>query len=109
VRAARTEGIKAGLFRPITLNPFPYRQIEALSKRVKSILVVEMNTGQMLDDVQRAVAGRVPVEFFGRMGGVVPFQDEIQAELRRITHTPMALGADPRQAWMDRLGKLILN
>jgi 2-oxoglutarate ferredoxin oxidoreductase subunit alpha len=109
VRAARADGIKAGLFRPISLSPFPFQQIEAIAEKAKSILVVEMNAGQMLDDVQRAVGGRIPVEFYGRMGGVVPFQDEILGELRRIEHSPMALGADPRQAWMERLGKLILN
>lgn len=109
VRAARAAGIKAGLFRPISLSPYPYRQIEEIAGRAQSILVVEMNSGQMLDDVQRAVSGRIPVEFYGRMGGVVPFQDEILAEIERMARTPLALGADPRQAWMDRLGKLIMN
>jgi 2-oxoglutarate ferredoxin oxidoreductase subunit alpha len=109
VRAARQEGIKAGLFRPISLSPFPTEQIRKLADTAKSILVVEMNAGQMLDDVQRAVGDRVPVEFYARMGGIVPFQDEILGELRRMTHSPMPLGADPRQAWMDRISKLILN
>ena len=77
VRAARQKGIKVGLLRPITVSPFPSAVIEQLATRVSAFLVVEMNTGQMLDDVRLAVKGRVPVEFYGRLGGVVPFPDEI--------------------------------
>ncbi|MEN6409505.1 MAG: 3-methyl-2-oxobutanoate dehydrogenase subunit VorB, partial [Anaerolineaceae bacterium] len=67
VRQARAEGIKVGLMRPITLSPFPYERIAELSKHCKSMLVVEMNGGQMLRDVQMAVSERIPVEFYGRM------------------------------------------
>ena len=74
---ARKEGIKAGLIRPITLWPFPYKQIERLSKKVKGILVVELNAGQMIEDVRLAVEGRVPVKHFGRMGGIVPNPSEV--------------------------------
>lgn len=81
VRTARAEGIKVGLFRPISLSPFPYAQIEALADKTHSVLVAEMNSGQMLEDVQRALKGRVPIEFYGRMGGMVPFPDEILAEI----------------------------
>jgi 2-oxoglutarate ferredoxin oxidoreductase subunit alpha len=100
VRAARAAGIPVGLFRPVTLSPYPIEQVREISKHASAILVVEMNTGQMLDDVLRAVGGRVPVEFYGRMGGIVPFPDEILGEIQRIAAGPVSLNGDPRQAWM---------
>jgi 2-oxoglutarate ferredoxin oxidoreductase subunit alpha len=102
VRAARAEGIPAGLLRPITLSPFPTPQIVALAGKARAILVVEMNSGQMLDDVRLAVGGRTPVEFYGRMGGMTPFPDEILAEIQRIARQPVVPNGDPRQAWMKR-------
>ncbi|MFZ5808996.1 MAG: 3-methyl-2-oxobutanoate dehydrogenase subunit VorB [Chloroflexota bacterium] len=107
VRSARAEGIKVGLLRPITLSPFPFAQVEEVVKTAKSILVVEMNAGQMLDDIQRAVMGRVPVEFYGRMGGMVPFPDEILDEIRRMNREAIPLGGDPRQRWMQRFAPVI--
>ncbi|PWH19039.1 MAG: 3-methyl-2-oxobutanoate dehydrogenase subunit beta [Anaerolineae bacterium] len=107
VRAARAEGIKVGLLRPITLSPFPAPQIENLIQRVKGFLVVEMNAGQMLDDVLKVVKGRVPVEFYGRMGGMVPFPDEILAEIQRMSREDIPLDGDPRQRWMKRLAPVI--
>ena len=89
VRAARAEGIPVGLFRPISLSPFPTNEILKLCDRTEGFLVVEMNTGQMLEDVRLAVAGRRPVEFYGRMGGVMPFPDEILAEIRRMAQGEM--------------------
>ena len=83
VKAAREEGIKVGLLRPISLYPYPYQQVSDLSKRVKSLLVVEMNGGQMLDDVRLAAEGRVPVNFYGRMGGMVPMPDEVLDAIRK--------------------------
>ena len=77
VEIAREQGIKVGLFRPITLFPFPEKQIAALSKKVKGILVAEINAGQMVQDVRLAVNGAVPVEQFGRLGGIVPDPEEI--------------------------------
>nr|MBN1229088.1 3-methyl-2-oxobutanoate dehydrogenase subunit VorB [Anaerolineae bacterium] len=77
VEEAREEGMKVGLLRPQTLYPFPDDRISELADYVDSVLVVEMNAGQMLDDVRLAVGGQVPVSFFGRMGGVVPMPDEI--------------------------------
>ncbi|MEC4175968.1 3-methyl-2-oxobutanoate dehydrogenase subunit VorB [Adlercreutzia sp. R7] len=77
VNAAREQGIKAGLLRPITLWPFPERAVEDLVPRTKAFLSVEMNMGQMVEDVRLAVAGRVPVEFYGRAGGVIPTPDEV--------------------------------
>jgi len=103
VRTARAEGIKVGLFRPISLNPFPTPQLTELSKQAQSMLVVEMNTGQMLDDVRLAVENRVPVEFYGRPGGMVPYPDEILGEIRRIAQQPVPLGGDPRLRWLQRL------
>lgn len=74
----REEGIKAGLLRPITLFPFPKKQIDELTKRenVKGFLTVEMSAGQMVEDVRLAVNGRKPVEFYGRQGGIVPTPEE---------------------------------
>lgn len=77
IETARAKGIKVGLFRPITLWPFPTKEISAMSKRVKGILVVEINAGQMTTDVKIAVNGSIPVEHFGRLGGIVPDPDEI--------------------------------
>jgi 2-oxoglutarate ferredoxin oxidoreductase subunit alpha len=74
---AREKGIKVGVFRPITLFPFPYNELSKLSERVKGFQVVEMNAGQMVEDVRLAVNGKVPVEFLGRMGGIIPSVDEI--------------------------------
>lgn len=107
VRAAREEGISVGLFRPVTLSPFPVKQLDALSRCVKGILVVEMNAGQMLDDVLRTVKGRVPVEFYGRMGGVMPFPDEIQNEIRRLVQGSHSSSDDPRRSWLDRFGGVL--
>ena len=103
VRNARAEGIKVGLFRPISVSPFPFPQIEELVKTTQSILVTEMNTGQMLEDVRMAVKGRVPIEFYARLGGIVPYPDEILGEIRRLVHEPKSPDGDPRQRWMQRL------
>ena len=84
VNAAREQGIKAGLVRPITLWPFPTRAIEALVPTAKAFLDVEMNMGQMVEDVRLAVAGRVPVEFFGRTGGVIPTPVEVLAQIEDL-------------------------
>jgi 2-oxoglutarate ferredoxin oxidoreductase subunit alpha len=102
VRTARAEGIKVGLLRPVSLNPFPATQVEALAKRAQTILVVEMNSGQMLDDVRLAVHNQCPVEFYGRMGGIVPFPDEVLDEIHRISKEKIPLGGDPRRRWMLR-------
>ena len=92
VKAAREEGIKVGLLRPISLYPYPYAAVGQLARRVKSLLVVEMNGGQMLDDVRLAVEGRVPVSFYGRMGGIVPMPDEVLDAIRKVNAgQPVAL------------------
>lgn len=79
---ARSTGVRVGLFRPITLWPFPSKQIAAMAKGKKGVLVVEINAGQMVQDVRLAVNGAVPVEYFGRLGGIVPEPDEIVQVLK---------------------------
>ena len=101
VRAARADGIPVGLLRPITIRPFPFAQLEALVPQAEAFLVVEMNTGQMLDDVLLAVKGRKPVEFYGRLGGMVPFPDEILSEIQRIGREPLSVDGDPRRKWLN--------
>jgi 2-oxoglutarate ferredoxin oxidoreductase subunit alpha len=105
VRAARAEGIRVGLLRPITLNPFPTNPLIELAKNAQAFLVVEMNSGMMLQDVAMAMKGICPIEFYGRMGGVVPFPDEILHEIRRIAREPEALSTidNPRVKWMHRM------
>lgn len=77
VEAAREKGMRVGLLRPQTLYPFPEKRISELADLVEGVLVVEMNAGQMLEDVRLAVGGQIPVSFYGRMGGVVPMPEEI--------------------------------
>ena len=84
VRAAREEGIKAGLFRPITLWPFPVDALKATVGKAKAYLSVEMNMGQMVDDVRLVVEGAAPVEFYGRTGGVIPTPAEVLDKIREI-------------------------
>lgn len=77
IELAREEGIKAGLFRPITLWPFPEKQIAEAAHGKRGVLVVEINAGQMIQDVRLSVNGEEPVEHFGRFGGIVPEPEEI--------------------------------
>ena len=88
ITMAREDGIKVGLLRPISLYPYPYTAVAALTDKVKKILVVEMNAGQMIEDVRLAVEGRVPVEFYGRMGGVIPLPDEVLDQIRKYAQEP---------------------
>jgi 2-oxoglutarate ferredoxin oxidoreductase subunit alpha len=78
---AREGGLRVGLLRPITLYPFPSEAISSIAKRILSILVVELNAGQMVQDVRLAVNGRRPVYFKGRMGGMIITAEEIVEEL----------------------------
>ncbi len=82
IQMARAEGIKLGLIRPITLFPFPKKEINELAQQVKGILSVEMSAGQMVEDVRLAVSGSVPVEHFGRMGGIVTTAEEVVENLK---------------------------
>lgn len=77
VKLAREKGLKVGLLRPITLFPFPKQQLFELADQVKGILSVELNTGQMVDDVRLAVEHKVPVEHFGRTGGIIHTPEEV--------------------------------
>ena len=104
----RKQGIAAGLFRPITLWPFPSAQLASCAPQAKLVLTVEMSCGQMVEDVRLAMNGKIPVEFYGRTGGVVPswreivdkalaLQKEIKIEktlscLVDITRTPVVKG-----------------
>jgi 2-oxoglutarate/2-oxoacid ferredoxin oxidoreductase subunit alpha len=74
---ARAKGIKVGLFRPITLFPFPVKPMNDLGKKVKGMLVVEMNAGQMIEDVKLSVGCSIKIEHFGRFGGIIPTPDEV--------------------------------
>ena len=77
VERARRQGLKIGLFRPISLWPYPSQTLAKLAEKVEKVLVVELSNGQMVEDVRLAVNGRVPVEFYGRVGGNVPSVEEI--------------------------------
>ena len=81
VDMARAQGMKVGLFRPITLWPFPSKELAKAAKKAACVMVVELSTGQMVEDVKLALNGKVPVEFYGRVGGNVPSAEEINAEL----------------------------
>jgi len=98
VKEARKEGIKAGLFRPISLWPYPSEALARAAQGKRALLTVEMSAGQMLEDVRLAVKDRVPTEFYGRMGGVMPLPDEVLEALRGVafTHRPLELGVESR-------------
>ncbi|WP_456461296.1 3-methyl-2-oxobutanoate dehydrogenase subunit VorB [Lutibacter sp.] len=83
VELAREKGIKVGLLRPITLFPFPKKQLFELANQVKGILSVELNTGQMVEDVRLSVEFKVPVEHFGRTGGIIHTPEEILEALEQ--------------------------
>jgi pyruvate/2-oxoacid:ferredoxin oxidoreductase alpha subunit len=87
VELARARGVRAGLLRPITLFPFPAAQLHRLSRSAKAFLVAELSTGQLVDDVRLALAGRAPVELFSRVGGNVPGAEDVLEYLER-TFTP---------------------
>jgi 2-oxoglutarate ferredoxin oxidoreductase subunit alpha len=92
VKVARDEDIRVGLFRPVSLFPFPYERIRELAEEVKTVLVVEMNGGQMVDDVRMGLEGTTPVHFYGKMGGVMPMPDEILEEIRKVHATIETVG-----------------
>jgi 2-oxoglutarate/2-oxoacid ferredoxin oxidoreductase subunit alpha len=84
VDLAREKGIKVGLLRPITLYPFPSSAIAQLAARADVFLTIEMNAGQMVEDVRLAVEGRKPVHFYGRMGGMIPSPEEVLEQVELI-------------------------
>ncbi|MCX6133838.1 MAG: 3-methyl-2-oxobutanoate dehydrogenase subunit VorB [Ignavibacteriales bacterium] len=85
MQLARAKGLKVGLLRPITLFPYPSKRLAELSSKIGAVLTVEMNAGQMLEDVRLAVEGRCPVHFKGRMGGMIPSPEEVLEAIETIT------------------------
>lgn len=83
IEILRAKGIKAGLLRPITVWPYPTKRIQELTKQVKGILSVEMSAGQMIIDIKLAVEGKVPVEHYGRYGGIIPSPSEVAEALEQ--------------------------
>ena len=83
IQRAREQGLRVGLFRPITLWPFPSSELASITAAMRAIVVLEMSAGQMVEDVRLAVEGRTPVLFHGRMGGMVPTPAEVVDVLRR--------------------------
>jgi len=81
VDLARAHGVKLGLFRPISVWPFPYEPLKQAASKVEKVMVVELSTGQMLEDVKLALEGKVPIEFYSRVGGNVPSAEEIYSEV----------------------------
>ena len=84
VAKAREKGIKVGLIRPITLWPFPMKEIGEAAKKVKAMLTVEMSMGQMVDDVKLAIDCKVPVHFYGRTGGMIPTPAEVLEQIEAL-------------------------
>jgi len=84
IAIAREQGIKVGLLRPITLWPFPYQRIGELGKKMKGILSLEINAGQMVEDVRLAVECKVPVQWYGRLGGIIPEPEEVVEQIKKM-------------------------
>ncbi len=87
ISEARKERLRIGMLRPITLWPFPDKEIQKLAKKAKAFLVVEMSAGQMLEDVKLSVLGKRPIHFYGRMGGSVPTEETILSAIKNISKT----------------------
>jgi 2-oxoglutarate ferredoxin oxidoreductase subunit alpha len=86
VELAREEGMKVGLLRPITLFPFPEKAFYDLSQRIKLFLTVELNTGQMVEDVKLSVARDAQVYFYGRPPGSLPTPEDVLEEIKKVYH-----------------------
>ena len=84
IELARNKGICIGLLRPITLYPYPYKILNQLADKLKMVMSVELNSGQMVEDVRLAVNGKIPVEFFGKLGGLMPTPESIVQHLENI-------------------------
>ena len=83
LQLAKEKGIKVGLFRPITLFPFPVNQIKEMAGKIKGILSIEMSAGQMIEDIKLAVEGKIKVEHYGKMGGIIPSPNEVLEALEQ--------------------------
>lgn len=90
VQSARRQGLKVGLIRPITLWPFPEKAFIRVKDRVKGILTVELNAGQMIEDIKLAVECRVPVHLYNRQGGMLPTEHEILTHLAKVFQLSLA-------------------
>ena len=84
MKEARAKGLKVGLFRPITVWPFPSEELKAATKSAKHVIVVEMSAGQMLYDVKLALEGSKPISLVNEMGGIIPSTDQIIAEIEKV-------------------------
>jgi 2-oxoglutarate ferredoxin oxidoreductase subunit alpha len=93
INLAREKGLKVGLLRPITLYPFPSDALAKLAERANVFLTVEMNAGQMVEDVRLAVNGKCPVHFYGRMGGMIPSPEEVLTQVESIVKEFQAVHA----------------
>jgi len=107
VRTARAQGMPVGLLRPISLSPFPKQAVREIADQVDSILVVEMNSGMMLEDVLSEARGQAHVEFYGRMGGIMPFPNEILDEIERLMNSKPQTDAHPRDMWLARINSKV--
>jgi 2-oxoglutarate ferredoxin oxidoreductase subunit alpha len=87
VKQARAEGLPVGLFRPISMFPFPYDQLDKAAETARQILVVELSAGQMIEDVRLATRCRLPISFFGKMGGIVPLPEEVLDEIKKAARS----------------------
>jgi 2-oxoglutarate ferredoxin oxidoreductase subunit alpha len=83
VERAREQGLRVGIFRPISLWPFPSAELAAVALGARAVVVVEMSAGQMVEDVRLALGGRTPIFFQGRLGGMVPTPGEVVDEVAR--------------------------
>ena len=103
IEQAREHGLRVGIFRPISLWPFPSDELSTLASSLRAIVVLEMSAGQLVEDVRLAVEGRTPIFFHGRMGGMVPTPGEVVDVLRRAwTTTTPATGRTPAVAGNGR-------
>jgi len=84
VKQARAGGMPVGLFRPISMFPFPYERLNQVAEKARQILVVELSAGQMIEDVRLATNCRLPISFYGKMGGIVPLPEDIYAEIVKL-------------------------
>jgi len=103
VEMARAQGIRVALMRPITLYPYPYDVLRRMKSTLKGALVVEMNAGQMIEDVRLGVEGAVPVKYFGRMGGIIPTPEEVLEEIRRMSGDGHGAGDGHHHAMHDQI------
>jgi 2-oxoglutarate ferredoxin oxidoreductase subunit alpha len=84
IKQARAKGVPVGLFRPISMFPFPYDRLDEIASSARHILVVELSAGQMIEDVRLATNCRLPISFFGRVGGVVPLPEDVLYEINKL-------------------------